>query len=162
MKQILFMAGLSLGVIACTSDKPNPQHEHQPTSETDAKIDPSKITLGNENLNSIDTADISRDGNEFTFKQVIIDEPGFLVMHPFRDGKPVQTEYVGASLLKAGTTKAAKIAVSDQPETGDMYIVMLHSDANKDGVFDLGDGITVPDVPIFEGTRLIAHRIQAP
>ena len=47
-------------------------------------------------------------------------------------------------------------------QSGDMFVIMLHYDVNKDGIFDFNDGVTVPDAPVFEGNRLIALRFAAP
>ena len=124
--------------------------------------DHSKMTIGNGERNNIQLDGARRISEAFLFPRVEIDKPGFLVMHPFRDGKPVQTEYVGATPLSAGVTNDVVIRVSDEPETGDMYIVMLHYDVNDDRVFDFGDGKTVPDKPVFEGMNLVALRYQAP
>jgi len=37
---------------------------------------------------------------------------------------------------------------------------MLHWDVDQDKIFDFGDGITVPDAPLFEETKMIAFPIK--
>lgn len=127
-----------------------------------ATPDPSQITLGNGERNNVALKGSTRMGAVFTFPNVNLDKAGFLVMHPFKDGKPVQTEYVGATPLSAGAHTDVDITVSSSPQTGDNFIVMLHYDVNEDGIFDFNDGVTVPDSPVFEGTRMVAMRYTAP
>lgn len=121
-----------------------------------------QITLGNGERNAIVTDGITRRGSVFTVPNVKIERDGFLVMHPFRDGAPVRDEYVGATAVQGGSNDTVAIDVGAAPSAGDMFIIMLHFDMNDDGVFDFGDGVTVPDAPAFEGARLIAHPIAAP
>lgn len=155
--------GLPLALIACgaqeveTSETPAHQMQSSP-----ATPDPSQITLGNGKLNNVTLDGSSRSGSTFTFPNVNLDKPGFLVMHPFKDGTPVQTVYVGATPLSAGAHSDVNITVSSSPQTGDNFIVMLHYDMNEDGIFDFNDGVTVPDAPIFEGKTLVALRYTAP
>lgn len=121
-----------------------------------------QITLGNGVHNSILIEGATRSGATLRFPSVRIDRNGFLVMHPFRDGAPVPTEYVGAAPVLEGITHDVRITLADAPETGAMFIVMLHYDMNDDRIFDFNDGITVPDAPVFEGSTMIAHRFAAP
>jgi hypothetical protein len=120
------------------------------------------IVLGNGEENAIAVEGATRAGATFSIPGVTIARNGFLVMHPFRDGSPVGTEYVGAVAVSAGDNENVSITVDVAPETGDMYIIMLHFDMNDDQVFDFNDGVTVPDVPAFEGNTMIAHRFAAP
>jgi len=137
--------------------------ETAPKTKTEtAKMDHSKIVTGNGEHNFITLDGAARTENNFTFPEVVISKPGFLVLHPFRDGKPVQTEYVGAVPVKTGINQNVDIAVNVDVNSGDMFIVMLHYDMNEDGVFDFNDGITVPDAPVFEGHTLVALRYRAP
>jgi hypothetical protein len=121
-----------------------------------------QITLGNGENNAIMLEAATRSGATFTVPTVRIARNGFLVMHPFRDGTPVAIEYVGAVPVPEGISHNVRITVDDVPEAGEMFIVMLHYDMNDDGAFDFNDGITVPDAPVFEGSRMIAHRYAAP
>lgn len=123
---------------------------------------PPQITLGNGENSAILVDGATRSGATFRFPTVKIDRNGFLVMHPFRDGEPEGTVYVGASPVPAGISHNVPITIDSVPEAGDMFIVMLHYDMNDDRVFDFGDGVTVPDVPVFEGSTMIAHRYAAP
>ncbi|WP_209349334.1 hypothetical protein [Pontixanthobacter sp. CEM42] len=120
------------------------------------------ITLGNGENNAIATEGITRAGAVLTVPNVTIEKNGWLVLHPFRDGEPVRDEYTGSTLVKAGSNDGVTIDIGAVPADGDMFIMMLHSDVNDDGVFDFGDGKTVPDAPVFEGTTMIAHPIAAP
>ncbi len=126
------------------------------------KVDRSQISLGNGANSSIDIEGAVQNGSDYTFRSVTIDKNGWLVMHPFKDGKPVGTVYVGHTYVEKGTTENVTISVSNNPGPNEPYIVMLHYDMNDDGVFDFNDGVTVPDAPVFEGTTMIAHRFISP
>ena len=53
------------------------------------------------------------------------------------------------------------VTVNEPPSSGENYILMLHWDVNQDQIFDFGDGITVPDAPLFEGNLMVAFPFQA-
>lgn len=142
----LFLAG-------CATD----QSQEDRVDET-----PPEIVLGNGQRNAITLVGATRSGSVLTFPSVMIERDGFVVMHPFRNEKPVRNEYVGATFVKAGTTANVAVDVGVVPQTGENFIVMLHNDMNNDGQFDFGDGLTVPDEPTFEGNRLIALPFAAP
>lgn len=120
------------------------------------------IEIGNGTYNYIVLDNVKRDGATFTFQAVVIDRPGWLVIHPFKEGKPSQTVYVGAKLLKPGAHSDVSIDIERAPASGEMFVVMLHYDVNEDGIFDFNDGIDVLDAPVFEGNRLVALRFAAP
>lgn len=144
-------AGLVLG--GCATD----QSQEDRMDEV-----PPQIVLGNGEYNKVQLQGATRNGSVMTFPSVTIARDGFVVMHPFRDEKPVRNEYVGATLVRAGTTSNVTVDVGAVPQTGQNFIVMLHNDMNSDGVFDFGDGVTVPDEPTFEGNRLVALPFAAP
>ena len=123
-----------------------------------------QITLGNGDDNWIITEGATRDGATFTFPEVHIAGNGWLVMHPFEDGKPNGDIYVGHAYVGEGTNKDVEITVDDEPDAGEMFIVMLHSDVNDDKVFDFVfvNEREVADKAVFEGTKMIAHPYPAP
>ena len=106
----------------------------------------------------------TRDGATFTFSEVHIDGNGWLVMHPFEDGKPNGDIYVGATYIQDGDNHSVEIMLDHEPATGDMYIVMLHRDVNENQEFDFVfvDAVNVMDKAVFEGRTMIAHAIAAP
>ena len=118
----------------------------------------SGITLGNGTENWIVTEGATRRGATFRFREVRIADDGWLVMHPFADGKPVGEIYVGARYLAAGTHREVEIRVDEAPEPGTPFLVMLHSDVNGNGEFDFVfvDERNVLDKAVFEGTTMIA------
>ncbi|WP_438729382.1 DUF7282 domain-containing protein [Parasphingorhabdus sp. DH2-15] len=136
-------------------------HFGMPQHHQDKKEAP-QIQTGNGERNNIMLEGATRSGATFTFPRVEIERNGWLVMHPFKDGKPVPTVYVGHTQVKAGVTENVDIDVDTVPDNGEMFIVMLHFDMNDDGVFDFNDGITVPDAPVFEGSTLVALRYVTP
>lgn len=136
-------------------------------AEEDAKAKArAGMTMGDGEANWIRTDGLARDDRTFTFSEVKIASGGWLVLHPFRDGKPVGEIYVGARYVPAGVTKAVEITVSKAPapEPGTMYVAMLHSDVNNDETFDFVfvDELNVADKAVFEGKTMIAHIIKAP
>jgi len=130
--------------------------------EKTPEMDHSKIVTGNGVNNFITLEGARRTGGTFTFPEVTLSKDGFLVFHPFRDGKPVQTEYVAAKHLTGGSHKNVAIDVAGYPQTGDMFIVMLHFDMNEDGIFDFNGGVDVPDAPVFEDNTLVALTYKTP
>jgi hypothetical protein len=123
-----------------------------------------KVTLGNGEANWIVVEGAKRDRSTFTFREVQIDGNGWLVLHPFKDGKPVGEIYVGATYVESGDNRDVEITIDTEPATGDMFIVMLHRDVNENQEFDFVfvDEVNVLDKAVFEGTKMIAHAIQAP
>ncbi len=123
-----------------------------------------QITLGNGEANWIDIEGATRDGATFTFSEVHVEGNSWLVMHGFKDGNPVGTDYVGATYLNKGDNRDVQITVDSEPVNGEMYIVMLHRDVNENHEFDFVfvDEINVLDKAVFEGTKMIAHRFAAP
>jgi hypothetical protein len=122
------------------------------------------VKLGDGEANWIVVDGASRDGATFTFPEVRIDGNGWLVMHPFEDGKPNGDIYVGATYLHDGDNREVEVAVDPEPSTGDMFIVMLHRDVNENKEFDFVfvDSVNVLDKAVFEGRTMIAHAIPAP
>ncbi|MEM9233749.1 MAG: hypothetical protein AAGA69_05865 [Pseudomonadota bacterium] len=155
---VLSAALLAVSLTGCSN-------ADEPSADTEPYAEPTEaaqIRTGNGDANFIVLDSATRDGATFTFPEVMIDAPGWLVMHPFADGQPVPTVYVGATLLAAGLNTDVQLTVTTEPETGEMFVVMLHYDVNEDGIFDFNDGITVPDRPVFEGETLVALRYKAP
>ena len=125
-----------------------------------------KISFANGEANWIVTEGLSRNGRNITFKEARIDGNGWLVLHPFKDGKPNGAIHVGASYLRDGLNRDITIAMTQEaePQPGEMFLVMLHSDVNEDQVFDFVfvDERNVLDKAVFEGTIMIAHVFPAP
>ena len=132
------------------------------TSAEDSKP---AMTMGNGDRNWIMVDGATRDGDTLTFPEVHIDGNGWLVMHPFDNGKPNGNIYVGHSYVASGTNKHVEISVAPSVGTGDYYIVMLHRDVDEDKHFDfvfVGDTGHVEDKAVFEGTKMIGHAWAAP
>jgi hypothetical protein len=120
--------------------------------------------MGNGADNWITTDGASREGETFTFAEVKIAGPGWLVMHPFRDGKPDGRVVAGYTAIPDGVSNDVSLSVSPPPAPGDSYIVMLHSDANRNGEFDFVfvNEREVVDAAVFEGSTMIGHVFVAP
>ena len=133
-------------------------------AEPEAPAEAPKLTTGNGESNWIVTEGATRDGATFSFREVRIDGNGWLVMHPFKDGKPVGDVYVGSTYLEDGNNRDVSITVDSVPEPGEMFIVMLHRDVNENKEFDFVfvDERNVLDKAVFEGTKMIAHSFSAP
>ena len=123
-----------------------------------------QITLGNGDANWIVVEGASRDRTTLTFSEVQIDGNGWLVMHPFKDGQPVGDIYVGHTYIEDGKNQNVEISIDPEPDTGDMFIVMLHRDVNENQEFDFVfvDEVNVLDKAVFEGNTMIAHPIPVP
>ena len=124
----------------------------------------SGFSMGNGEQNWITTGDAVRDGNVLTFSEVNIAQSGWLVMHPFEDGKPNGDKYVAASYLEAGSNKNVPIEVFKGIASGEKFIVMLHNDSNENEIFDFVfiDDRNVMDLAVFEGPKMIGHIFTAP
>ena len=146
-------AAMALHIPASAEDYAAPQADTAP-----------QVTLGNGEENWIITEGATRDGATFTFPEVRIAANGWLVMHPFKDGKPNGKIYVGHTYVAAGTNTDVEITVDDEPSTGEMFIVMLHSDVDNDQEFDFVfvNEREVEDKAVFEGMQMIAHPYPAP
>lgn len=120
--------------------------------------------IGNGEANWIVAEDATREGARFTFSEVHIDGNGWLVMHPYEDGKPNGDIYVGATYLRDGDNRNVEIKITQEPTTGDMFIVMLHRDVNENQIFDFVfvDDVNVLDKAVFEDRKMIGHAIAAP
>lgn len=133
--------------------------------ETESAVkDASQVSLGNGESNWIVTEGMTHAGKTFTFKEVHIDGNGWLVLHPFENGKPNGKIFSAASYLKSGNNRNVDVSLDILPESGDMFIVMLHRDVNEDQVFDFifVDEQNVLDKAVFEGMTMIAHAIKTP
>ncbi len=123
-----------------------------------------QITMGNGEANWIITEGASRDGSTFVFREAHIAGNGWLVMHPFENGRPNGKVVAGFSPLPDGTSKEVAITVDPAPAAGDRYIVMLHADANSNGEFDFVfvNEREVVDAAVFEGSTMIGHVFVTP
>ena len=125
-----------------------------------------EFSMGNGEKSWIVVDGMARDARQFSFPEVTLAEPGWLVLHPFEDGAPLGKIYVGAKYLPAGTHKDVTIEVhtAPEPEPGAQFIVMLHGDVDRDETFDFYfvDETNVADKAVFEGTTMIGHMIAAP
>ncbi len=104
------------------------------------------------------------DGVTLTVPEVQIDGDGWLVMHPFIDGKPSGTHVAGYAFVESGKNENVAITLNPAPAAGDRYVVMLHKDADNDRVFDfvfVAENV-VEDEAVFEGRTMIAHVIAVP
>ena len=123
-----------------------------------------QMTMGDGEKNSIVTEGVMRNGSTFTFKDVVIDGNGWLVIHQIVDGKPIGEKYIGASYIKSGENKDVALTINYAPAAGEAFLVMLHRDVNENKTFDFifVDPPHVLDKAVFEGNRMIAHTFAAP
>lgn len=105
------------------------------------------------------------DSVAITFPEVLIEKPGFLVLHPVMDGRPNGDMVSGFSYLDAGKNEDVTIRIDHPADVGSKFLVMMHSDVDQDRVLDfvfVEDGINVEDTAVFEGMHMIAHIIAVP
>jgi hypothetical protein len=87
-------------------------------------------------------------GKTVTIDEVEIPHDGFLVIHASKDGKPVMTQYVGDTRVKAGFHQNVNIKLDQKPKPGTTYIAMLYNDSGHKGKFEFGPGNTNVDKPL--------------
>jgi hypothetical protein len=135
-----------------------------PTQAAEGQGEAPKISFGNGSQNWIVVKGTTREGATLTFPEVVIDGNGWLVLHPFKDGKPVGEIYSGATYITSGKNTGVAVEIDKVPETGEMFLVMLHRDVNENQKFDFIfiDDRNVIDRAVFEGMTMIAHAIPAP
>ena len=123
-----------------------------------------QMTMGNGEANWISADRATRDDNVLTFAEVNIATDGWLVMHPFEEGKPNGDKYVAATFVSMGSNENVPIEVYKGIETGERFIVMLHADSNANQIFDFVfvDDVNVMDRAVFEGNKMIGHVFVAP
>ncbi len=123
-----------------------------------------QMTMGDGDKNSIVTDGVTRSGATFTFKDVVIDGNGWLVIHQIVNGKPIGEKYIGASYIKSGENKNVALTIDYAPAAGEAFLVMLHRDVNENKTFDFifVDPPHVLDKAVFEGNKMIAHTFAAP
>lgn len=153
----------------------------------EAPATPPQITMGNGDANQIIVEGLTRkasvsqfsevrvdegsvatfrgDSTAISFPKVVIEKPGFLVLHPVMDGRPNGDMVSGFAYLNAGENEDVTIRIDHPADVGSKFLVMLHSDVDEDRVLDFSfveDGINVEDTAVFEGTQMIAHIITVP
>jgi len=125
-----------------------------------------QIEMGNGEANMIVVDGLTRSGRDFVVPSVTVADDAWLVLHPFRDGRPVGEIYAGATFVPAGTHTDITVRAQTvpMPEEGTPFLVMLHSDLNHDQMFDFVfvDERNVADRAVFEGNRMIAHIFASP
>ena len=129
-----------------------------------AQSDQARVSMGNGAANWINVEDVTRSGGTLTFQEVQIEGDGWLIIHPFEGGAPNGDKYVASTFLKSGSNKDVEIIVHKGLARGEMFIVMLHSDSNANGILDFVfvDELNVMDRAVFEGNTMIGHAIAAP
>ena len=123
-----------------------------------------QLSMGNGDANWIVTDGATRDGATLTFSKVKIEGNGWLVLHPFENGKPNGRIYVGHTFVEDGLSENVAVELDAAPNSGDMFIVMLHRDANDNREFDFVfvDEKRVVDEAVFERSKMIGHAWAAP
>ncbi len=123
-----------------------------------------QISMGNGSDNWILLEGASREGPTLTIPEVKINGNGWLVLHPFEDGKPNGSIYVGHTYVPDGVSRDVAVTVDRPVSAGDMFIVMLHRDVNENQAFDFVfiEENKVVDEAVFEGSVMIGHAYPAP
>ncbi|MEM7767022.1 MAG: hypothetical protein AAF253_05990 [Pseudomonadota bacterium] len=183
MEKLVFVVALTaLGAYSLTAAQ-----EPGDVAQEPAPADAPQITMGNGEANAISVGGLARVEGETTFSavrvdggvvstmratsssirfpEVVIEQPGWLVLHPVIDGRPDGDMVSGFTYVDAGTSADVDVRIDHPADPGDKFLVMLHGDIDRDRVFDfvfVEDGINVEDTAVFEGTRMIAHMIEVP
>ena len=103
------------------------------------------LTMG---PNMIMLAGATAGGMTVTVPDVMIDQPGFLVVHNMVDGEPVVPASIGHTYIEAGTTNDVAVEIDEAFSADEQYMLMLHYDTDGDGVYSFGEGMTDVDTPV--------------
>lgn len=90
---------------------------------------------------------VSTDGATVSIPSVLIDKPGFVVLHAVVDGEVVVPASIGNTYIEAGTSENVEIIADYNLPDGEDFIAMLHYDTDGDGVYSFGEGMTDVDGP---------------
>ncbi len=85
--------------------------------------------------------------NTITFPSVMMDKPGYLVVHETRNGAPVVPASAGHVWLPAGTSTNVKVKVQGRVTKDADYVAMLHYETNGNRSYEFRDGMTDVDGP---------------
>lgn len=96
---------------------------------------------------NIDIEGLWNRGAAVIVSSVLIDKPGFIVIHEVVDGNVIVPASIGHTYLQAGTTINVDITADYGLVEGEDFILMLHYDTNGDGVYSFGEGNTDVDTP---------------
>lgn len=123
-----------------------------------------KVALGNGDANWIVVDGLRREGNTFIVPEVNIAANGWLVIHPFENGRPVGAYYSASTYVASGKNFDVPITLESSPEPGTKFLIMLHSDVNDNQVFDFVfvDEVNVLDKAVFEGATMISQTFETP
>jgi len=121
-----------------------------PAACAQVEVPKPKITMGNGESNSIQMEGLSHSLEEstfssirvdgkavsafrgtttaLTFPEVVIEGPGWLVLHPVINGRPDGDMVSGFAYLSEGQNKDVTIQIDHPADAGDKFLVMLHSD----------------------------------
>ena len=126
--------------------------------------EPTNISLGNGEKNWIIIDGVTRNKSTLVFPEVLIDGNGWLVIHPFENGKPNGDKYIASTYLNDGVNTDVEITVHKGIATAEMFIVMLHRDVNENKILDFVfvSDTGVMDEAVFEGSKMIAHAMPSP
>lgn len=154
------IAALIAALCAATA----PAQATEDPAQTSAANSTPRVTMGNGAQNWIITDGATRTGSTLTFPEVQIEKSGWLVLHPFENGKPNGNVVAAYAPLAQGTSKDVEITLEQEPSRGDLFIVMLHEDKNKNGAFDFVfiNEREVVDAAVFEASTMIGHVYSTP
>jgi hypothetical protein len=88
------------------------------------------------------------DGRTVNIAEVEIPHDGFVVIHTTKDGKPVMTQYVGDTRVKAGFHQNVNVKLDQKPKPGTTYFAMLYDGSGRTGKFEFGPGKANVDKPL--------------
>lgn len=186
IKTLIVLASL-LAITACAPESQTETSVETETAKTETAKPAPKITMGNGEKNAIQISGLKRiagvtpfavqrndnglaqsfrgDSTALVFPEIVIEKAGFLVLHPIVDGKPNGDMVSAFTYLEAGQHKDVTIRIDHPADTGEKFMVMLHTDVNQDQVLDfvfVEDGVNVEDMAVFEGNKIIAQIFAIP
>ncbi|NDV01753.1 DUF7282 domain-containing protein [Pseudoroseicyclus tamaricis] len=91
---------------------------------------------------------VTASSNQIIVPEVMVDEPGFIVVHRMEDGAPVVPQSIGHAYVDAGTSDDVVIDLDEPLMADEQYTLMLHYDTDGDGTYSFGEGMTDVDTPV--------------
>lgn len=100
------------------------------------------------------------DGKTVTIAEIEIPHDGFVVIHATQDGKPVTTQYVGETPVKAGFHQSVNVKLDRKPKPGATYVAMLYGDRGRSGKFEFGPGNVNADKPLLLNGKAVSETFK--
>jgi len=139
MKKLIIAAGIT--ALAVTSALAQSKNSGETKSPPQVFTDKAKI-----------------EGTAITGLVVIIDQPGFAVIHNNAAGAPPNS--LGHIYVEPGETRGLRIDTAEPIDPASEVTVMLHYDTDGDNEYDFGPDSTDVDTPVQAGGAVVSAAVK--